>query len=379
MFNCLVASLSSERCSYILFVLFMPLDPSFIGAGISAFGSLANSLIGSASNANLNSKNRRWQERMSDILYQRQRDLTQDTAMLQKQGLVNAGMSPSAMGAFSGPAASVSSVPSSPSSQPEYVPFDSNTVFRDLLLPSELKQSKENARLAKANADMAELKVNEERDKQNAYQSASTRSFVVDADTGQKHFADDPDFESWYNEYIKTHEAPDLQVLAGHYSQDAVNAAKVFSDLSTAIARNNADQLTSKFSQTLTNLKLKDRNVMSALYQMDARQFDLLGKQIDKLGSDIDVNKSVKDLNEAKSSEARQNVIESIARTALFGAESEMTYAQIKQIKNSNIGALFDGVKDAQGFSNRLIAIGKLILTALVGSNGGTFHVGLNK
>lgn len=353
------------------------MDPLIIGAGISTFGSLANSLIGSSANANLNGKNRRWQEKMSDLQYQRQRDLTQDTALLQKQGLVNAGMSPSAMGAFSGPAASIASVPSSPSSQPEYVPFDFNSVLQSLILPSQIKAAKANADLAKSNADMAALKVNEERDKQNAYQSASTRTFVVDADTGVKHYSDDPDFVSWYNDYIKTHETPDLQVLAGHYSQEAVNAAKVFSDLSTAIARNNADQMTSKFSQTLTNLKLKDRNVMSSLYQMDARQFDLLGKQIDKLSSDIDVNKSVKELNLAKTDEARQNIAESIARSALFGAQTDMTYAQIRQIRNSNIGALFDGVKDAKGFSDRLIAIGKLILTALVGSNGGTFHVGL--
>lgn len=354
------------------------MDPLIIGSGISAFGSLANSLIGSSANANLNGKNRRWQEHMSEVQYQRQRDLTQDTAMLQKQGLANAGMSPSAMGAFSGPAASIASVPSSPSSQPEYVPFDMSSVLQSLILPSQIKEAKANADLAKSNADMAALKVNEERDKQNAYQSASTRSFYVDADTGVKHFADDPDFESWYNNYIKTHDAPDLQVLAGHFSQEAVNAAKVFSDLSTAIARNNADQMTSKFSQTLTDLKLKDRHVMSSLYQMDAKQFDLLGKQIDKLGSDVDVNKSIQDLNTAKSAEARQNIAESVARSALFGAETKLTYAQIKQIKNSNIGALFDGVKDAKGFSDRLIAIGKLILTALVGSSGGTFNVGLH-
>lgn len=353
------------------------MNPLIASAGISASGSLINSLIGSFSNAALNAKNRRWQEKMDAIQYQHQRELTQDTAMLQKQGLVNAGMSPSAMGAFSGPASQVASVPSSPSSLPEYEPFDMNAALQGLLIPSQIKQVKANADLAQSNADMAKLKVKEERDKQNAYQSASTRTFYVDADTGVKHFADDPDFQSWYNDYIKTHEAPVLQVLAGHYSQEAVNAAKVFSDLSTAIARNNADQMTSKFSQTLTDLKLKDRNVMSSLYQMDARQYELLGKQIDKLGSDIDVNQSVKDLNAAKTDEARQNIAESIARSALFGAQTDMTYAQIKQIKNSNIGALFDGVKDAKGFRDRLVAIGKLILTALVGSSGGAFHVGL--
>lgn len=105
------------------------MNPLIVSTGIAALGSLANSAIGSSVNANLNGKNRRWQEHMADVQYQRQRELTQDTAMLQKQGLVNAGMSPSAMGAFSGPAASVASVPSSPSSLPEYVPFDVNNLI----------------------------------------------------------------------------------------------------------------------------------------------------------------------------------------------------------------------------------------------------------
>lgn len=106
------------------------MDPFIIGSGITALASLANSAIGSTSGANLNAKNRKWQENMAALQYQRQRELTQDTALLQKQGLVNAGMSPSAMGAFSGPAASVSSVPSSPSSLSEYVPLDMNSIIQ---------------------------------------------------------------------------------------------------------------------------------------------------------------------------------------------------------------------------------------------------------
>lgn len=347
------------------------MDPFIIGTGISALGSLANSFIGSSANANLNGKNRRWQEMMANQQYQRQRDLTQDTAMLQKQGLVNAGMSPSAMGAFSGPAASVASVPSSPSSLPEYLPFDFDKALQAMLLPSQIKQAKANADLAKSNADMAALKVNEERDKQNAYQSASSRTFVVDADTGIKHFSDDPDFQSWYDEYIKTHEAPDLQVLAGHYSAEAVNAAKVFSDLSTAIAHNNSEQITSKFSQTLTELKLKDRNVMQALYQLDAKQFELLGKQIEKIGSDIDVNKTIKDLNNAKSAEARQNILESIARTALFGTQDKLLSAQEQQIKNTNLGSIFDSILNGKDLGDKLAAVAKLIIVALFGAQGG--------
>ena len=354
------------------------MDPFIVGSGLMALGSLANTFLGSSSNSNLNRRNRDWQEHMAAQQYQRQRDLTHDTPLLQKQGLVDAGMSPSAMGAFAGPAASVSSVPPSPSSLPEYVPMDFNSILQGALMPSQIKTAKANADLARSNADLAQLKVDEEKDKQNAFRDASSRAFYVDSDSGERHFADDPDFRSWYDTYIKSHDAPDLQVLAGHLSSDAVNAAKVFSDLSTAIEHNKADQITSKFTQVLTNLKMNDRKVMSSLYQMDAKQFDLLSQQIDKLKSDVGVNKSIEALNAAKTDESRQNIAESIARTALFGAEKEMTFAQIKQIKNSNIGALFDGVKDAQGFTERLIAIGKLILTAIVGSSGGAFHVGLS-
>ena len=354
------------------------MDPFIIGTGLSALGSLANSVIGTSSNTNLNRRNRKWQEYMAGLTYQRQRELTHDTPMLQKQGLVDAGMSPSAMGAFSGPAASVSSVPPSPSSLPEYTPLDFNSILQGALMPSQIKTAKANADLARSNADMAQLKVNEEKDKQKAFLNASTRTFYFDSDTGVRHFSDDPDFSAWYDTYIKTHEKPELQVLAGHLSADAVNAAKVFSDLSTAIEHNKADQITSKFTQVLTDLKMKDRKVMSSLYQMDAKQFDLLSQQIDKLKSDVGVNKSIEALNAAKTDEARQNIAESIARSALFGAEKELTFAQLKQIKNSNIGALFDGVKDAHGFSDRLVAIGKLILTAIVGSSGGAFHAGLS-
>ena len=85
------------------------MDPFIIGTGLSALGSLANTAMGSSSAGNLNRRNRKWQEHMADVQYDRQRELTEDTPLLQKQGLVDAGMSPSAMGAFSGPAASLSS------------------------------------------------------------------------------------------------------------------------------------------------------------------------------------------------------------------------------------------------------------------------------
>ena len=108
----------------------MPFDPLSL---IPVIGGLAQSLGGSLANAKLNKTNRRWQEAMANMQYQRQRELTKDTPMLQKQGLVNAGMSPAALSGFSGPAASVASVPSSPNSLPEFQPMDMNTAINAFL------------------------------------------------------------------------------------------------------------------------------------------------------------------------------------------------------------------------------------------------------
>lgn len=106
------------------------MDPFIIGSGLAALGGVANTAIGTMANSNLNRRNRKWQEYMAAQQYQRQRELTHDTPMLQKQGIVDAGMSPSAMGAFAGPAASVSSVPNSPSSLPEFTPLDLNSIIQ---------------------------------------------------------------------------------------------------------------------------------------------------------------------------------------------------------------------------------------------------------
>ena len=334
--------------------------------------SIANSIIGSHSAAKQNKQMMDFQQHMADQQYARQRELTHDLPSLQKQGLVDAGMSPSAIGNYSGAAASIASVPSSPSQQPVYHDLDSNAFVQSLLIPSQIKEAKANADLAKSNADMAALKVNEEKDRQDAFRSATTRKFYIDADTGVAHYTTDPDFQSWADSYSKTHSSlPDLQVIPGRLSEAAVNASKVFSDLSTAIARNNADTITSQFTKTLTDLKLKDHNVMSALYQLDAKQFDVLSKQIEKIGSDIDVNKTIQDLNNAKSAEARQSILESVARTALLGAQEKLIKNQSEQIKNINLGSIFDSFMNGKSFADKLAALGKLIIVALFGSNGG--------
>lgn len=99
---------------------------SFIASPVS---SVVNSVIGAESAKQQNKQMMRFQQQMADQQYQRQRELTADTPSLQKAGLVSAGMSPSAMGAFSGPAASVASVPSSPSQVPVYHDFNPSTLI----------------------------------------------------------------------------------------------------------------------------------------------------------------------------------------------------------------------------------------------------------
>ena len=73
------------------------MDP-IIGAGlISAGAGIMNSIIGSSSASNLNEANREFQSYMAGLAYQRQRELTQDTYQLHKQGMINAGISPAAI------------------------------------------------------------------------------------------------------------------------------------------------------------------------------------------------------------------------------------------------------------------------------------------
>ena len=95
----------------------------------SPISSVANSIIGAVSAKQQNKQMMQFQQQMADQQYQRQRELTADTPALEKQGLINAGMSPSALGAFSGPAASVASVPSSPSQVPVYHDFNPSTLI----------------------------------------------------------------------------------------------------------------------------------------------------------------------------------------------------------------------------------------------------------
>lgn len=156
------------------------MDP-LVGAALIGGGvSLVNTLAGSHASANLNKTNRKWQEAMSALQYQRQRQLTEDTPKLQKQGLVDAGMSPAALSGFSGPAASVASVPASPSSNPEYVPFDANTIINAFLASkqADVMDSEKEKNMADA------AKTNKEANRYDELTDASLRNIA--ADTGVK-------------------------------------------------------------------------------------------------------------------------------------------------------------------------------------------------
>lgn len=129
------------------------MDP-IIGAGlISSGASLMNSILGSTSSANLNAANRDFQREMASTAYQNQRDLTEDTFQLQKQGMINAGISPAAMLGYSGGTASLSSYQASPSNIPEYTPFDINSVLQAVQTANDTKVADSQAAKNYADAD----------------------------------------------------------------------------------------------------------------------------------------------------------------------------------------------------------------------------------
>lgn len=99
-------------------------------AGISAGAGVLSNLFGNSANANLNAKNRAWQEKMQDKQYQYQLDFfnrsnAYNSPTAQKERLLAAGLNPDVM--FSNGAGSVgnSTMPSAPSAgSPGSVPYD---------------------------------------------------------------------------------------------------------------------------------------------------------------------------------------------------------------------------------------------------------------
>lgn len=336
-----------------------------LGIGSAAAG-VMNSLLGTAANANLNSKNRRWQEKMSQLAYDRQKELTMLSPALQKQGLQNAGISPAAMNGYTGGTASVSSGAPAPSSVAPYVPFDVSSLLQGLIASKQIDNLDANTKKTNADARAQELANKKESDYQKAWLHATTKNFVQD-DNGNQIFNDDPRFAKYVDDYYNTHgKLPDMQSISGVLSEDAARVQASISKFSSDLHTNDMYAVQSDLAKKVAEMKLADSDVMKAIYHMDKANYDLLVKQVSKLQSDIDVNATVKSLNDANTAKAKQDVLESVAKTLLIGT-------QRKAIQNSSVNNLVDQLDSKKSFSENAVTMGKIILAIISGFN----HVSL--
>ena len=333
---------------------------SALAAGISALGSLVNTAIGTSASSNLNGRNRRWQEHMSEVAYDRQKELTMLSPSLQKQGLQMAGISPAAMNGYSGGTAQVSTGTPPPTSVQPYVPFDSNSIIQGYLADKQSDNIDANTRKLNADAKAQELANRREENYQNAWSSATTQNYVVD-DKGNKLFSSDPNFAKYVEDYYNTRgELPEIQSQAGVFSEDAARVQASLAKFSSDIHTSDMYKVQSDLAKKVAELKLADTDVMHAIYKLDQANYDLLVKQIQKVGSDIDVNSTIQRLNLAKTAKARQDILESVARTSLLGTQE-------KAIKNSSVNNLIDQLDSKKSFSENLVTLGKIILSVISG------------
>ena len=338
-----------------------------IALGLGAAGAgLINGLVGTAANSNLNKRNRRWQEHMTQLAYDRQKELTMLSPSLQKQGLQMAGLSPAALNGYTGGTASVSSGASAPNSVEPYVPFDLNPLFQGLMVKSQMDNLKANTKKTNADADAQILANNKERNLQSEWMSNTTKNYVLD-DKGNKLFNDDPRFAKYVDDYFNTHgELPEMQSQAGVLSEDAARVQASISKFSSDLHTNDMYAVQSDLAKKVAEMKLADSDVMHAIYKLDKGQYDLLLKQIQKVSSDIDVNKTVEQLNKAQTKKAKQDVLESIARSSLMGTQE-------KQIQNSSVNNLIDQLDSSKSFSQNMTTLGKIILSLISGFSGAHF------
>lgn len=332
-------------------------ESAALGLGTAA-ASVINSIVGSSSNANLNSKNRKWQAEQNTIAYERQKELTQLSPVLQKRGLVQAGISPAAMNGYSGGSASVSSANSAPSSQSEYVPIDVTSAMNAYLAAKQAASVDATIQKTKAETQAIQLENRSTASTQNAWNTATSDSYYLDS-SGIKHRPTDSDFNSWANDYVKTHgELPDLVKTAGVFSADAAAVNSAMSNFRAQIAQSGMYEAQSNLAKQVAQLKLGDRDVMSALYRMDVAQYNQLMSAVAKSNSDIDVNATLAKLNEAKTDEARQSIAESVAREALYKTEKGV-------MQNSSVNNLIDQIGGDKSMTQNLITVGKIILSIL--------------
>lgn len=336
-----------------------------IGIGAGAAG-VINGLVGTAANANLNSRNRHWQEKMSQLAYDRQKELTMLSPQLQKQGLQMAGLSTAAMDGYSGGTASVSSGAPAPNSVSPYVPFDLSPLLQGLLSEKQMDNLDANTKKTNADAVAQELANKKEENLQKTWMDSTTQNYVLD-DKGNKLFSNDPRFVKYVDDYYNTHgELPEMQSQAGVLSEDAARVQASISKFSSDLHTNDMYAVQSDLAKKVAKMKLADTDVMHAIYKLDKAQYDLLIKQIQKVGSDIDVNKTIEQLNAAQTKKAKQDVLESIARSSLMGTQE-------KQIQNSSVNNLIDQLDSSKSFSQNMVTLGKIILSLIGGFSGAKF------
>ena len=338
---------------------------SSLASPISAGAGLVNSFLGSKSAKELNETQRQWQAGQNTLAYERQKELTMLSPQLQKKGLQNAGISTAAMNGYTGGTASINSANNSPSPQSEFVPFDVNSVLNSLLAGPQIEQMKASADKIKADANLAneqaeaqKLANNKERNYQQSWSDATTENYVID-DKGNKLFASSPEFAKYVDDYFNTHGMlPDMQSKAGFLSEDAARVQASLAKFSSDIHTSDMYKVQSDLAKRVAELKLADSDVMHAIYKMDKANYDLLLKQIQKVGSDINVNATIQRLNAANTAKAKQDVLESVARTSLLGTQE-------KAVKNSSVYNLIDSLDSKKSFSENAVTIGKIILSLI--------------
>lgn len=339
---------------------------SAIASPVSAGIGLVNTVLGSNAAKKENERNRQWQEKMSQLAYDRQKELTMLSPALQKQGLEMAGISPAAMNGYTGGTASVNSV-GAPPQLPEYQPFDTNSFLNSLLAGPQFEQLKASADKTKADANLAneqaeaqKLANNKERNYQQSWMDATTENYVVD-DKGNKLFASSPQFAKYVDDYYNTHgHLPEMQSKAGVLSEDAARVQASLAKFGSDIHTSDMYKVQSDLAKRVAELKLADSDVMHAIYKLDKANYDLILKQIQKVGSDIDVNGTIQRLNAANTAKAKQDVLESIARASLIGTQE-------KAVKNSSVNNLIDSLDSKKSFAENAATIGKIILSLIAG------------
>ena len=236
----------------------------------------------------------------------------------------------------------------------EYVFFDVTSIFSNLVAIKQMDAIEANTEKTKQEAKSLELDNRAKESTQNAWKESSGQGYFVD-DNGNRLN------DSELDEYVKKHNSlPDFVKTSGVYSEDAARVPSAMANFRAQIAQSGMFEAQSNLAKKVAELKLADTDVMRALYRMDLEQYNQLMAAVAKTKSDIDVNATIKSLNDAKSAEAKQAVLESVARTALYGTQKS-------QIENSSINNLIDQIGGDKSFTDNLVTVGKILISILSG------------